>query len=128
MTASIPYATTQFASLEQALKHYFGYDSFRPGQRQMVEYALHDRDLLVIMPTGGGKSLCFQLPALLKEGVMIVVSPLIALMQDQVQALQNNGIPPRCSTAASARVSRSRVRLPFSIAKSSWCMWLPNVC
>jgi ATP-dependent DNA helicase RecQ len=93
MTASIPYATTQFASLEQALKHYFGYDSFRPGQRQMVEYALHDRDLLVIMPTGGGKSLCFQLPALLKEGVMIVVSPLIALMQDQVQALQNNGIP-----------------------------------
>ncbi|MBW4578758.1 MAG: DNA helicase RecQ [Tildeniella nuda ZEHNDER 1965/U140] len=93
MTVSIPYATTQFASLEQALKHYFGYDSFRPGQRQMVEYALHDRDLLVIMPTGGGKSLCFQLPALLKEGVMIVVSPLIALMQDQVQALQNNGIP-----------------------------------
>lgn len=93
MTARLPYATTQFASLEQALKHYFGYDSFRPGQRQMVEYALHDRDLLVIMPTGGGKSLCFQLPALLKEGVMIVVSPLIALMQDQVQALQNNGIP-----------------------------------
>jgi ATP-dependent DNA helicase RecQ len=80
------------ANLEQALKHFFGYDAFRPGQRSIVETALQNRDLLVIMPTGGGKSLCFQLPALLKAGVTIVVSPLIALMQDQVEALQDNGI------------------------------------
>ncbi len=81
-----------FHSLEQALKHFFGYDSFRPGQRQIVEQALSDRDLLIIMPTGGGKSLCFQLPALLKQGLTVVVSPLIALMQDQVEGLRDNGI------------------------------------
>ena len=82
----------QLPSLEPALKHYFGYDSFRPGQRQIVEQALQNQDLLIIMPTGGGKSLCFQLPALLKPGLTVVVSPLIALMQDQVEALRDNGI------------------------------------
>ncbi len=83
---------TPFQSLEQALKHFLGYDSFRPGQQQIVEEALQNRDLLIVMPTGGGKSLCFQLPALLKPGLTVVVSPLIALMQDQVAALQDNGI------------------------------------
>ncbi|MGB3516525.1 MAG: DNA helicase RecQ [Elainellaceae cyanobacterium] len=85
--------TPAFDSLEQALKHYFGYDRFRPGQRHIVETALRGQDLLVIMPTGGGKSLCYQLPALLKPGLMVVVSPLIALMQDQVETLNDNGIP-----------------------------------
>jgi ATP-dependent DNA helicase RecQ len=82
----------QFYSLEEALKYFFGYDTFRPGQRQIIEEALRNRDLLIIMPTGGGKSLCFQLPALLKPGLTVVVSPLIALMQDQVDGLQDNGI------------------------------------
>ncbi len=99
--------TSQFSSLEQALKHYFGYDSFRPGQRSIVEKALQNQDLLVIMPTGGGKSLCYQLPALLKPGLMIVVSPLIALMQDQVQALQDNGIP---ATFLNSSLSSSELR------------------
>ena len=85
-------AMSTFASLESALKHYFGHDSFRPGQKKIIEAALQDKDLLTIMPTGGGKSLCFQLPALLRKGITIVVSPLIALMQDQVDALQDNGI------------------------------------
>ena len=78
--------------LEAALKHFFGYDSFRLGQKEIIEQALSNQDLLVIMPTGGGKSICFQLPALLKQGITIVVSPLIALMKDQVDSLQDNGI------------------------------------
>ena len=81
-----------FTSLEDSLKHFFGYDTFRPGQKKIIEAALQNKDLLTIMPTGGGKSLCFQLPALLRKGLTIVVSPLIALMQDQVDALQDNGI------------------------------------
>lgn len=81
-----------FSSLEAALKEFFGYDQFRLGQREVVEAVLQNRDGLVVMPTGGGKSLCFQLPALVKPGITVVVSPLIALMQDQVDALQRNGI------------------------------------
>jgi len=100
---------TQFHSLEQALKHYFGYDAFRPGQRQIVEQALQNQDLLVVMPTGGGKSLCFQLPALLKPGLTVVVSPLIALMQDQVEALRDNGIGATfLNSSLNARAVRDR--------------------
>ncbi len=81
-----------FPSLETALKHHFGHEKFRFEQRRIIEQVLKNKDVLVIMPTGGGKSLCYQLPALLKDGITIVVSPLIALMQDQVVALQDNGI------------------------------------
>jgi len=79
--------------LLSALKKHFGYDQFRPLQREIIEDALAGRDLFVLMPTGGGKSLCFQLPALMRDGLTIVVSPLIALMKDQVDALQTSGIP-----------------------------------
>ncbi len=74
------------------LKQYFGYDSFLPGQRQVIELVLAGRDTLVLMPTGAGKSLTYQLPALLLPGLTVVVSPLIALMQDQVDRLRANGI------------------------------------
>jgi len=79
--------------LAAALKRCFGFDRFRPGQEAIVSDVLSRRDVLALMPTGGGKSLCFQLPALLQPGVTLVVSPLIALMQDQVRQLENNGIP-----------------------------------
>jgi ATP-dependent DNA helicase RecQ len=85
-------APSPFPSLETALKHFFGYEQFRLHQRAVIEAVLAQRDALVVMPTGGGKSLCYQLPALLRLGVTVVVSPLIALMQDQVDALVNNGI------------------------------------
>src|SRR5688572_2742247 len=78
--------------LAGALKRRFGFTSFRPGQEAIVRDALAGRDLLAIMPTGGGKSLCFQLPAVLRSGITLVISPLIALMQDQVRLLQDNDI------------------------------------
>ena len=74
------------------LKTHFGYDTFRPNQLEVMEDVLSKKDVLAIMPTGGGKSLCFQLPALAMDGTAIVISPLIALMKDQVDVLRANGI------------------------------------
>ena len=77
----------------ETLEHYFGHSSFRPLQEEVVDAILAKQDVLMILPTGGGKSLCYQLPTLLMEGVTVVVSPLLALMHDQVVALKANGIP-----------------------------------
>ena len=82
----------QVTDLTKDLKRIFGFDDFRSGQESVVRDALAGRDVLALMPTGGGKSLCFQLPALLQAGVTLVVSPLIALMQDQVRLLKDNDI------------------------------------
>src|SRR5438270_7433637 len=71
----------------EALRRLFGFEHFRPGQSEAVKAALADRDALVVMPTGSGKSLCYQLPALMRDDLTLVVSPLVSLMQDQVQAL-----------------------------------------
>ncbi|CAA6814729.1 MAG: ATP-dependent DNA helicase RecQ [uncultured Sulfurovum sp.] len=77
----------------ETLKHYFGHDTFRPFQEEIVDAIVNKEDVLMILPTGGGKSLCYQLPSLLMEGITVVVSPLLALMHDQVVALQSNDIP-----------------------------------
>lgn len=83
----------------ETLKEYWGYDSFRPMQEDIVNAALEDRDVLAMLPTGGGKSVCFQVPAMMREGIAIVVTPLIALMKDQVQNLNDRGIKALCVNA-----------------------------
>ena len=86
--------TTLFDTDPQAaLKHHFGFDAFRPLQAEIVDDVLAGRDVFALLPTGGGKSLCFQLPAVMRPGLTVVVSPLIALMKDQVDALTSAGIP-----------------------------------
>ena len=88
---------------QETLKEYWGYDSFRPKQEEIVSAALEGRDVLAILPTGGGKSVCFQVPGIMKEGIAIVVTPLIALMKDQVQNLTERGIRALCINAGMGR-------------------------
>lgn len=107
---------------EQILKQYFGYDGFRPLQADIIDTVISGQDCLVLMPTGGGKSVCYQVPALMLEGITIVISPLIALMKDQVEALRANGIaadflnstlPPREQDAVMIRCQNGTTKLLY---------------
>src|SRR3954453_23651088 len=103
------------ADLEGPLRERFGLEQFRPGQREVIEEVIRGRDVLCVMPTGSGKSLCYQLPALVLPGLTLVVSPLIALMKDQVDQLEHLGLP---ATVINSTVSREqqRSRLEQAIA------------
>ncbi|WP_019038107.1 DNA helicase RecQ [Psychroflexus tropicus] len=109
------------------LKTYFGYDNFRKNQSEIIQHVLNKNDALVVMPTGGGKSLCYQLPALEFKGVTLVISPLIALMKDQVDALRSNGIEaeffnstqsPELQQEIKAKVANKTVKLLYAAPES----------
>ena len=99
-----------YSNPQEALKQVFGYDQFRGFQKEVIESMLQGEDVLVLMPTGGGKSLCYQIPALLMDGVTVVVSPLIALMQDQVDALEEVGVRAAYLNSTLSTDDSARVR------------------
>lgn len=108
-------------SAEEILGKYWGYDSFRPMQKDIIDAAMAGRDVLAILPTGGGKSICFQVPAMMKEGLCLVVTPLIALMKDQVQNLAARGIKALCINAG---MNRREVDLALNNAAYGDCKFL----
>lgn len=95
--------------LEEILHRRFGFRSFRPGQLEIIGSVLHGNDTLAVMPTGGGKSICYQIPALARPGIVVVISPLISLMEDQVQALRGHGIPAGCLHSGQDRETKRAV-------------------
>ena len=101
----------------ECLKTYFGYDAFRPGQEAVVDTLLEGRDVLNIMPTGGGKSICYQVPALLLPGITLVVSPLVSLMRDQVTALVQSGVP---AAFLNSSLTYRQYQLALSRARDGW--------
>src|ERR1051325_7145324 len=104
-----PPTTIHHPALRDVLERYWGYTAFRPLQQEAMTAVLDRRDSLVVLPTGGGKSLCFQAPALVRPGLALVVSPLISLMKDQVDTLVGNGVPAACYNSAMAADARAAV-------------------
>ena len=114
----IPYSLTD---IHKILKQYWGFDSFRPLQQEVIESILSKKDTLALMPTGGGKSLCYQVPALATEGLCLVISPLIALMKDQVENLRKKNIT---AFAIYSGMTRKEVINILKVAGDSNCKFL----
>src|SRR6201747_706223 len=109
--ATAPESDDVGSRAERVLRDVFGYPAFRGEQKEIVSHLASGGDALVLMPTGGGKSLCFQIPALLRDGLAVVVSPLISLMKDQVDALQASGVAATfLNSSLTADESRKRLR------------------
>lgn len=108
-------------SAQQVLKEYWGYDSFRPLQEDIIQHVLSGNDTLALLPTGGGKSVCYQVPAMMREGLCLVISPLIALMKDQVENLRRKNIT---AFAIYSGMSRKEVMNTFKVATESNCKFL----
>src|SRR5215471_3570903 len=108
-------------TIHEILKHYWGHDSFRPLQEEIIDSVLKGKDTLALMPTGGGKSICYQVPGLAKEGLCLVISPLIALMKDQVENLRKKNIT---AYAIFSGMSRKEVINTLKIATESNCKFL----
>lgn len=107
--------------IDEILKQYWGFNSFRPLQQEIIESILQGNDTLALMPTGGGKSLCYQVPALAKEGMCLVISPLIALMKDQVENIRKKGIT---AFAIFSGMSRKEIVNTLKVATNSNCKFL----
>ncbi len=104
--------------LKSLLKQYYGFDSFRPGQEEIINDILAKKNVIGVMPTGGGKSLCFQLPALMMDGVAIIISPLIALMKDQVDSLKNKNIP---ASFINSSITPAQIQERLDMVKNGKC-------
>ena len=103
-------AVTEISELNLSLRKYFGYDHFRGDQEEIIKSILNKNNTFVIMPTGGGKSMCYQLPALLSEGTAIIVSPLIALMKNQVDAIRNVNEDDAVAHVLNSSLSKTEIR------------------
>ena len=119
----LPIANDQMAAARSTLENVFGYKGFRPLQSDIIATLLSGGDCLALMPTGGGKSLCYQIPALVRPGTGIVVSPLIALMQDQVDALRDLGVKAAFLNSTQDRATQDQIERQFAArrARSSLC-------
>ena len=112
--------------LQKALKHFFGYDSFLDHQLEVVEQVSSGRDLCVVMPTGAGKSLCYQLPILSSDSYGIIVSPLISLMKDQVDSLLERSLPAACLNTSIPYEKQREILAETARGISNCSMWLRN--
>lgn len=100
--------------MQQTLSHYFGYETFRPGQEEIISKVLDHRNVLGVLPTGGGKSICYQVPGLLLGGTTIVISPLISLMKDQVDQLKAMGIQAAFLNSSLTQKEQQRIEKALS--------------